>query len=60
MTKLTYDIITRNGITYNADTFAQAQRLKGENPGSIIKRCYTPIPEKTTLFDKIPRVKAGK
>lgn len=60
MTKLTYDIITRTGITYNADTYAMAQRIKGDNPGSIIKRCYSPIPEKSNLFDKIKRVKAGK
>ena len=57
MTRLTYEIITRDKV-FSADTYAEAQRIKGQYAGALIKRKYTPIPEKSNLFTKIKRVPA--
>lgn len=60
MTKLSYIIKTPNGNFFEADTYADALKIKSDYPGASMTTCYTPIPEPThtTAKQLANRVKA--
>lgn len=65
MTKLSYIITTVDNRTFTADTYAEALKIKGENRGSKLTTCYSPLPDsvkKLPLTEKqlAARVKAYK
>jgi len=65
MTKLSYEITTVDGKVLKADTYAEALKIMGENPGAKKKACYSPLPDpvkKLPLTEKqlAARVKAYK
>lgn len=60
MTSLSYTIQTRNGDILTAKTYAEAQRLVGENLGCKVVSHYTKLPDEVKKLPLTPKQEANR
>lgn len=61
MTRLTYNIkVNEVIIAKDVTTLAEAEKIKGENAGASITRCYSPIVESFDVSKLTPKQAARR